>query len=83
MNDSTINDGGPAFPITEYGLQGYNGMSLRDWFAGQALAGMLAANAHPAYGHSKPPNCEIAAVVAYKAADAMIEARKPTSPTTP
>jgi hypothetical protein len=36
-----INDGGPAFPISEHGLQGYNGMSLRDWFAGQALAGGL------------------------------------------
>lgn len=42
-----INDGGPAFPITEQGLQGYNGMSLRDWFAGQALAGLAAASAHP------------------------------------
>lgn len=41
-------DGGPAFPTTddndprEYGTCG---MTLRDWFAGQALAGLLARNA--------------------------------------
>ena len=33
------NDGGPAFP-KGYG-QG-NGMTLRDWLAGQALVGLLA-----------------------------------------
>lgn len=32
-------DGGPAFPV---GLLG--GMSLRDWFAGQALAGITTRN---------------------------------------
>ena len=47
-------DGGPAFPqvypdqIVQEGskihlhLTGDSGMSLRDWFAGQALIGMLA-----------------------------------------
>jgi hypothetical protein len=48
MSDEQINDGGPAFPVPdiyhpngqiEYGAAG---MSLRDWFAGQALAGMIA-----------------------------------------
>jgi hypothetical protein len=50
------NDGGPAFPTlgdefmqtpngswcpkSDYGFHGDPGMSLRDWFAGQALAGM-------------------------------------------
>jgi hypothetical protein len=34
----TINDGGPAFPWHERGI--YHGMTLRDWFAGQALAGI-------------------------------------------
>ena len=42
-----IPNGGPAFPVTdsrhpnghiEYGS---NGMTLRDWFAGQALTGLL------------------------------------------
>ena len=34
-----INDGGPAFPRT---ANATSGLSLRDWFAGQALAGLLA-----------------------------------------
>lgn len=43
----TINDGGPAFPIADSYCPngqvqyGHNGMTLRDYFAGQALAGML------------------------------------------
>lgn len=45
-----INDGGPAFPARKYNdsdLQGeptiyMPGMSLRDYFAGQALIGLLA-----------------------------------------
>ncbi len=32
-------EGGRAFPGP---YQGYHGMSLRDWFAGQALSGILA-----------------------------------------
>lgn len=49
---SEHNDGGPAFPQVNYArpADGYGasimeirgGMSLRDWFAGQALAGMCA-----------------------------------------
>lgn len=38
----TKNDGGPAFPETNYfdekPIGSYGGMSLRDYFAGQALA---------------------------------------------
>lgn len=41
MSDDTC--GGPAFPIPSDGMTaGHNGMSLRDWFAGQALAGIMA-----------------------------------------
>ena len=38
-----INDGGPAFPRagSDY-VKAQEGMSLRDWFAGHALAGILA-----------------------------------------
>ena len=32
-------DGGPAFPVEA--TQRYEGMSLRDYFAGQALVGIL------------------------------------------
>jgi hypothetical protein len=44
MEDQMKNDGGRAFPVPEnmgaYGASQINeqGMSLRDWFAGQALA---------------------------------------------
>lgn len=37
--------GGPAFPMPDYEDASGDrvwGMSLRDWFAGQALAGMMA-----------------------------------------
>ena len=51
-----MNDGGSAFP-----------MALRDWFAGQALAGFAAKHAHG--------NCSTYASDAYKAADAMIAER--------
>lgn len=36
-------NGGPAFPISipGFGDNRMGGMSLRDWFAGQALAGMV------------------------------------------
>ena len=33
--------GGPAFPFEQYS-PACTGMSLRDWFAGQALAGIMA-----------------------------------------
>ena len=70
-----INDGGPAFPADGEapGVQSYNrrptppttGMSLRDWFAGQALASLphrLADGAYP----------EALAEQAYGIADAML-----------
>ena len=43
---TTNNDGGPAFPSSlsapsgQYG-PAYVGMTLRDWFAGQALVGLV------------------------------------------
>ena len=39
-----INDGGPAFPSNASDAWGgpTEGMTLRDWFAGQALAGLCA-----------------------------------------
>lgn len=62
-------DGGAAFPCPPGILnQGAIGMSLRDWFAGQALAGMMAdpeSGEHPA----------LWAACAYEHADAMLAAR--------
>jgi hypothetical protein len=73
---SAVKDGGPAFPV--HGGDWPNddprnrilggGMSLRDWFAGQALAGMLAS------GEDFRPSA--GAEAAYLLADAMIAARR-------
>ncbi len=62
-----INDGGPAFPVNAeiYNGTGLCGMTLRDWFAGQALTRL-------AFEHK--PNA--AASWAYQYADAMIAARE-------
>ena len=70
MSTPTHNDGGPAFPISELGLQGYNGMSLRDYFAGQALAGILTQDADPSVAAS------VFAGMAYEMADCMIATRE-------
>jgi hypothetical protein len=69
---SKINDGGAAFPLERPAW--HNGMSLRDWFAGQAMA--AAWNAfHKGYFNSENPARDIAAA-AYQQADAMLAARK-------
>ena len=60
------NDGGPAFPRADDVANSNAGMSLRDWFAGQALAGILAKGDY---------YTEDAAKSAYFAADSMIAAR--------
>ena len=63
---------GAAFPqIAELGDIGYRtsgGMTLRDWFAGQALTGILADESHIGTYHSLAQN-------AYEVADAMLAAR--------
>lgn len=67
-------DGGPVFPIPSAGLR-YEGISLRDWFAGQAMAGEFASQGP--YGNwinSRETHAK-AAGKAYLAADAMLEAR--------
>ena len=72
---ATINDGGPAFPYAFEHNDGERGgfapgMSLRDWFAGQALAAMTVA---PDYSKG-PCNYEMAER-AYIIADRMLEVR--------
>lgn len=64
----TKKDGGPAFPTSDAFPGSRGGMSLRDWLAGQALAGICAAGPHDCTPF------EIAAD-AYNFADAMIEMR--------
>lgn len=79
---SEDNDGGPAFPGGELRFDDadcttpyYAGMSLRDWFAGQALAGMMASNDAVPVGTLDPRG--LLASSAYAMADAMLKARKP------
>jgi hypothetical protein len=62
-------DGGPAFPSNDDGIQN-EGMTLRDWFAGQALAGR-AQFLQP--GVVLYPDC--IARECYLIADAMLKAR--------
>jgi hypothetical protein len=61
-------DGGPAFPVKYQS----GGMTLRDYFAGQALAGFLAA--HAGQGVSLPED-DWSATRAYEIADAMLAER--------
>jgi hypothetical protein len=82
-------DGGPAFPTlgdefiqtpgggmspkSAYGFEGNPGMTLRDWFAGQALAGQLGGVCANYW-----PGEETLAKGAYEIADAMLAERAKT-----
>lgn len=67
-------DGGPAFPIETTATPWAEGMTLRDWFAGQALTGLLVTGPNDEHFlHSAGPKS--AAGWAYSFADAMLEAR--------
>ena len=75
-------NGGPAFPVTpenevRMNRYGGKGMSLRDWFAGQALAGIMGPN-YDCFtsGTESGSRTHEAAYFAYSLADAMIAARK-------
>lgn len=78
-------DGGSAFPCEGegHGDPRYHtpGMTLRDWFAGQALAGLLANSGGPIQSNGMSgwsyTNCgpDSVAREAYDAADAMIAER--------
>ena len=57
-----------AFPTGDHTHGGHDGMTLRDWFAGQAMQGMLADGS--AWETAK------LARDAYKAADAMLAERE-------
>jgi len=88
---SESNNGGPAFPSepTRYILggsggagelkpAGYPGMTLRDWFAGQAMQGLLAEpqpdDGEPELGLGREYATN-AAKAAYRLADAMLAER--------
>jgi hypothetical protein len=72
---SPINDGGFAFPMPDVlhvnGMvqHGFNGMTLREYYAGQALAGLIA-------DQSRDGSADDRARYAYAYADAMLKARE-------
>lgn len=80
------NDGGPAFPrlsVTRYtggdifSVEG-TGMSIRDWFAGEAMKGFIANSEISRNWNSDALEraMETTAEAAYKQADAMLKARE-------
>jgi len=62
-------DGGPAFPVETTATPYAPGMSLRDWFAGQALVSM---GDRQWNGDHSGTGTEKQARAAYRIADAMI-----------
>jgi hypothetical protein len=70
---SAVNDGGQAFPsaaLFDQAIVDTKGMTMRDWFAGQALAGMMAHK-----DSAKWTRNEVAGDC-YAYADAMLKARE-------
>ena len=71
---SDTDTGGPAFPIDtnmEVSGQMYFGMTLRDYFAAKAMAGLLSR-----IGNDKMNVHDVLAQRTYAIADAMLEARE-------
>ncbi|ROE12657.1 hypothetical protein C4Z00_000070 [Klebsiella pneumoniae subsp. pneumoniae] len=68
---SKENNGGPAYPT-----QGYEGLTVRDYFAAKAMQGWLASypesNQHPVATHRE----NMVAELSYLMADAMLKARE-------
>jgi hypothetical protein len=76
--DTSINDGGPAFARSGLLLDNgdwvapQDGMTLRDWFAGQALAHIP----ELLDAHDANKSAEMIAHWSYQIADAMLKARR-------
>lgn len=80
---TTKNTGGPAFTSVNHpDIPVNNGMTLRDWFAGLAMQGLLANPGGPIQANGMSGwnwcNCspEDAVNLAYSIADAMLKARE-------
>lgn len=77
----TKEDGGPAFPTTQYanGISpsGHDqGMTLRDWFAGKAMTTMFYPAIMESIRTDNDLDCLKVAEFAYAMADAMLAARQ-------
>ena len=75
MSNKAIDGGGTAFPTEYYLNRDARGMSLRDWFAGMALQGILAANAQMDETVTDRNVDYVVAREAYASADAMLQER--------
>jgi hypothetical protein len=63
-----------AFPQSRYLPESLSGMTLRDYFAGQALAGLCANRGwDDAFG---PESAPLTAITVYRLADAMLTRRE-------
>lgn len=75
-----INDGGPAFPVPGLLSDDFNGLSLRDYFAGKALPALVAGPAaqnicdHDSR-YDETNFAQVVAINAYEFADAMLRVR--------
>jgi hypothetical protein len=75
---SANNDGGPAFPEVPGDCNGYEGrpgMTLRDYFAAQALPTVASGSHRKGEDFIRGEHFEDAAHAAYAMADAMLKAR--------
>jgi hypothetical protein len=74
---TTLKDGGPAFPYQANDARRSirNGMTLRDWFAGQCMHDTFAALAAAGWANFNEYQLRKCAEASYQAADAMIAAR--------
>lgn len=86
-----IDDGGPAFPLPiqkqrfdttpeDFKQTGTGGMTLRDWFAGQATEKDIETNRYPNPYKMRLPDSITREAARYRYADAMIAARKGPQP---
>ena len=80
---SSYSDGGAAFPMPHHHdstkgcyHQFHAGMTLRDWFAGQAIGDLAIYSMQDEWARSGPEWRDAAAGEAYKFADAMLKARE-------
>ena len=65
---SEKNTGGPAFPHPDYLAAGWEGMTLRDYFAAKAIDSIMRDDRCNSY--------KMAAIAAYEMADSMMKARE-------
>jgi hypothetical protein len=69
-----IKTGGQAFPCGDFHIQDCQGVTIRDYFAGKALIGLMAKwNVDKTFDFG---DYESASQMSYKFADAMLKARE-------